>query len=91
MSEVIITFRIMPESPETNLEDLQKKCEELISKVGEVGKVEIKPIAFGLKELDIYAVMDESKGSPDALEEELSNLDGVNRAEIADVRRTMDV
>ncbi len=91
MSQVVITFKIMPESPEVNMGALQKKAEEIISKVGEVGKVEIEPIAFGLKALMIYAIMDESKGSPDDVETELTGLEEVNRAEITDVRRTVDV
>jgi elongation factor 1-beta len=91
MSEVVVTFKIMPESPETNMQDLQKKCEEIISKSGEVGKVEIKPIAFGLKSLHLYVIMDESKGSPDDIEKELADLPETNSAEVIDVRRTVDV
>jgi elongation factor 1-beta len=91
MSEVVIEFKIMPESPDVDLKALQAKCEEIISKEGEVGKVEIKPIAFGLKSLNIWAIMDESKGSPDSIEKELTDLEKVSRAEIVDVRRTVDV
>jgi elongation factor 1-beta len=91
MSEVIIHFRIMPESPDTDLNDLQKKCEEIISRAGEVGKVEIIPIAFGLKSVNIHAIMDESKGSPDEIEKDLNDLKETSSAEIVDVRRTLDI
>ena len=91
MAEVVIQFKIMPESPETDIEALQKKCEAIISKVGEVGKVEIEPIAFGLKALHIYAIMNESKGSPDEIEKELNDLEETNSAEVVDVRRTVDI
>lgn len=96
MSEVVIHFKIMPESPETDLNALQKKCEELISKIGEVGKVEIIPIAFGLQSINIYAIMDEkkmeeSKGILDEVEKELNDLKDANSAEVVDVRRTMDI
>lgn len=91
MSEVIVQFKIMPESPETDLDALQKKCEVILSKAGEIGKVETIPIAFGLKSLNIYVIMDESKGSPDEAEKELNELKETNSAEVVDVRRTMDV
>ncbi|MBN1923258.1 MAG: elongation factor 1-beta [Nanoarchaeota archaeon] len=91
MAQVVITFKIMPESPDVDLTALQSKAESIISKAGEVGKVEIEPIAFGLKALKIFAIMDESKGSPDNIENELSSLENVSRAEVIDVRRTVDV
>ena len=91
MSEVIISFRIMPESTDTDMEKLRERAETIISKAGEIGKVEIQPVAFGLKAIIIHEVMDESKGSPDNVEEELNQLEEVNRAEIIDVRRTVDI
>jgi len=39
--------------------------------------------------LNITFVMDEKKGSTDALEDQLRNIDGVNSAEVTDVRRSI--
>lgn len=91
MSDVIILFKVMPESPSVNLDNLKKECIEVVSKAGEVGKVEIKPVAFGLQSINLHVVCKEEEGSPDEVEEELNKLEDVNRAEIEDVRRTMDV
>lgn len=91
MAEVIIEFKIMPDSVETDMDKLKEKATEIISKAGEVGKTEIEEIAFGLKALHVFAVMDESKGSPDEIEQQLNDLDEVNSAEVVDVRRTVDV
>ena len=52
-------------------------------------KVEEEPVAFGLKALNIVFVMDEAKGSTDALEEEIKGLEGVNSVEVTDVRRAI--
>ena len=52
-------------------------------------KTEIEPIAFGLKALKIIFVMDEAKGSPDPVAEEIVQIKGVNSAEISDVRRAI--
>jgi elongation factor 1-beta len=90
MADVVVTLKIMPESPETNLADIEAKSKEFVTSFGgEVGKVEEVPVAFGLKALNILFVMDENKGSTDALEEQISGVEGVNSVDVTDVRRTI--
>ncbi|VVB75243.1 Elongation factor 1-beta [Candidatus Tiddalikarchaeum anstoanum] len=89
-AQVIITFKIMPSSPEIDLKKIEKDAGKVLSKVGVIAKVETNPIAFGLKELLIYLVSDEAKGSPDEAEKELSKIKGVESVEIVDVRRTVE-
>ncbi len=90
MAQVVITFKILPESTEVNLKYLAEKATELISEFGgKVGKTEEEPIAFGIKALKLYFVMDESKGATEAVEEKISALAGVNSIEVVDVRRTI--
>ena len=90
MADVIITLKIMPQSPETDLSVIEAKAKTEIEKFGgEVGKVEQEPIAFGLKALKLIFVSDESKGGTDALEKEISMIEGVNSAEVTDVRRAI--
>ncbi len=90
MASVVVTIKIMPESPDS---DLKKIEEEAIVKIkeygGDVGKVEIEPVAFGLKAVKLIFVMDESKGGTDDLENEISGLDQVNSVETIDVRRAI--
>ncbi|MDD5133068.1 MAG: elongation factor 1-beta [Candidatus Nanoarchaeia archaeon] len=93
MAKVVITLRIMPESPEVNLEDLEKEAKQIIEGYCSPDKTEFKvsidPIAFGLKALVIIFVMDEKKGATDPLEEKIRNVPGVESAEITDVRRAI--
>ena len=90
MADVIITIKIMPDSPETDLDSLSAQAsEKILTFGGEVGKTLIEPVAFGLKSLIIMFVMDEAKGATDPLEEEISNLEGVNSCEVTDVRRAI--
>jgi len=90
MAEVILTFKIMPESPEVDLEAVKIKASEKIHEFGgEVGKTEEEPLAFGLKSLNIIFVMDEAKGSTDQLEEEIKQVEGVQSVEVTDVRRAI--
>ena len=90
MAKVIITMKVMPESPDIDLEGLQSASEQKISDWGgEVGKVLIEPVAFGLKAVVIMFIMDESKGGTDPLEEQISGITGVQSVQVTDVRRTI--
>ena len=90
MAKVIVTVKLMPESPEVDLDKVKEAAEHPIKEFGgEVGKVEIEPLAFGLKALILMFVMDESVGSTETLEETLSKLEGVKQVEVTDVRRTI--
>ena len=91
-TNAIITIRIMPESPEVDLEHIRTEAEKKINAF--VGKSqqkqhEIKPVAFGLKSLDIFFMMDEDLGSPDSVAEDIGTLEGVQSAEITNVTRAM--
>ncbi|MBI1970825.1 elongation factor 1-beta [Candidatus Woesearchaeota archaeon] len=90
MAQVIVTMKIMPESPDTDLSALEKKATHSIHEFGgQVGKVDIEPIAFGLKALKILFLMSEEKGSTDSLEQEISGHPGVNSVDVIDVRRAI--
>ena len=90
MAEVIITLKIMPNSPEIDLSKIEEEAKKKVDAFeGEVGKVEEIPVAFGLKSLNIIFVMDEQKGSTDKLEEEIEDIEGVQSVEVTDVRRAI--
>jgi len=92
MAEAIITLKIMPESPDVNLDNLELKAKEkIIHFVREDAtmKVSVEPVAFGLKAINIIFVMDEALGSPDPLAEEIEKFEDVASAEITDVRRAL--
>ncbi|MFC2133912.1 elongation factor 1-beta [Bacteroidota bacterium] len=91
MANAIVTVKIMPSSPETNLDELEAKAKEDIKNFAGEGdtKTEIEPVAFGLNALKITFVMDEAQGSPDVVSEKISEYEEVNSAEIVDVRRAL--
>ncbi len=91
MAKVIVTLKIMPKSPEIDLEKVQETALEKIKTFAGEGetKKEIEPVAFDLKALKIIFVMDESKGGTDILEEEIVSIEGVNSVEVIDVRRAI--
>ena len=91
MADVVITLNIMPESPDINLDEVKGKALEIITNFSgnDNTKVEIEPVAFGLKALKIMFVSDEDKGSTEDIEADIEKIDGVNSVEVTDVRRTL--
>ncbi|MEK6834660.1 MAG: elongation factor 1-beta [Nanoarchaeota archaeon] len=91
MADIIITLKIMPESVNIDLKELENKVVESIQEfTGETEiKKEIEPVAFGLKALKITFVMDENRGGTEELENNIAGLDGVNSVEVIDVRRAI--
>ena len=91
MAQVVITLKIMPSSPQIDLGKIEQKAKAKIVNFSQnyEMKSEQEPIAFGLKALKITFVMDENKGSTDALEEDIKGIEGVNSVETVDVRRAI--
>jgi elongation factor 1-beta len=91
MANAIITLKIMPESPDVDLDHVEAEAKKKIIAFAGEGemRVEIEPIAFGLKAVKIMFVTDEKKGGTDSLEEAIGTIDGVNSVEVIDVRRAI--
>jgi len=91
MAQVIVTLKIMPKSVEVDLNKITEQSKTKIVDFAGPGdmKIEEKPIAFGLKAVNIIFIMDESKGSTDQLEDSIAEIDGVQSVEVTDVRRAI--
>ena len=90
MAEVIVSLRIMPSSPEENLDILTDKATAFITDFkGEVHSTKQVDVAFGLKSINIIFIMDEAIGSTEKLENQISETEGVNSCEVTDVRRAL--
>lgn len=91
MAQVVVTLKIMPESPESDLNSIESKAKARILEFSENTEMRAmqEPIAFGLKAIKIIFVMEESKGSTDSLEEDIKEIEGVNSVEAIDVRRAI--
>lgn len=91
MADVIVTLNIMPDSPDVDLKKIEEGSLAKIKAFSGLDnhKIELIPVAFGLKALKIMFVMAEDKGSTDILEEQITAIEGVNSVEVTDVRRTI--
>ena len=90
MAQVVISLRIMPSSPDSNLKKIEDSATLLIKEFGgEVGRVNVEPVAFGLSSISLMFVMDEAIGSTEELETQVSEIEDVASVEVTDVRRTI--
>jgi elongation factor 1-beta len=91
MGQAIVTLKLMPTSPDVDLEKMHEDAMVKITAFAGEGdtRKEIEPIAFGLKALKITFVLDEEKGGTDDLETDLNTVEGVQSVEVADVRRAL--
>ncbi|MFA5797811.1 MAG: elongation factor 1-beta [Candidatus Woesearchaeota archaeon] len=89
MGTAIVTLRIMPESPDIDLKEIETQALEKISTFADERqkKVDVQPVAFGLKSINITFLIDESRGGTDTLEAEIETITGVQSVECIDVRR----
>jgi len=84
-----IKIKIMPTSPEVNLEEIKNNAKALIEeKEGKNCRFEEEPIAFGLKAVMTFFEWPEEK-ELEELEEKLKAMPNVNSAEIIDIRRLL--
>jgi elongation factor 1-beta len=85
MGSVAVIVRVMPESPEVNLEQLKIALKHKLPGIQEIRE---EPIGFGLKALKLVAVVSDAGGQTDAIEKSLAGVNGVERAEIVEVTLT---
>jgi translation elongation factor aEF-1 beta len=82
-----IKIKIMPSSPEVNLEEIENITKEIVEKEGGFNrKYEIEPIAFGLKAIVAFFEWPEEK-EIEYLEEKLRNIENVQSVQTIDMRK----
>lgn len=88
MSDVAAILKVMPESPEIDLEALKETIKNTID-ADSFEKIEEEPIGFGLIALNVTIVVDDGEGGTEPAEEALAALDEIQSVEVTDVRRLM--
>lgn len=89
MGVVAVKIKIMPSSPEINIEELKDRIKKFLEE-RDVKKpqFEIQPIAFGLKALIAMFGWPEEKGL-EGLEEAMGKIQDVNSVDLLDIRRAV--
>ncbi len=88
MGTVLVKIKMMPSSPETNLEEIKSNVKEMLEEEANNISFEIQPIAFGLKALIVLFAWPEEK-ELESFQESLEKIEGVNSVEVIDMRRAI--
>jgi len=85
MAKAIITFKLMPESVDVDLEPIKEKALEIAKEAGSIGQMQskIEPVAFGLKAILVLAMYEVEGSEFDAIAAKMGELEGVQSAEVA--------
>jgi elongation factor 1-beta len=86
MGIAAVKIRIMPSSPDTDLEEIKNEARKLIEDKGKNCQFEEEPVAFGLIALIAFFAWPEEE-ELEALEEKLRTIEEVNSIQVIDMRR----
>lgn len=84
---VVVKMKIMPESIDTDFEGIKEKIKKLHGDIVNVHSMELKPIAFGLKALEVNLLFYDKQGGMDDIQEKIQAIEGVSDAEVIDLNR----
>ncbi len=89
MGNAIVKIKMMPTSPEVNLEKVEGDAKKLLEEKGarNIG-FEQEPIAFGLKAVYATFMWPEEK-ELEELEEKFRKIENVQSSEVVDMRRAI--
>lgn len=89
MGIAAVKIKIMPTSPDTDLEKIKDEAKSLIEDMGGKNcKFEEEPIAFGLKAIIAFFAWPEEK-ELEELENSLNDIEDVNSVQVIDIRRAL--
>jgi elongation factor 1-beta len=89
MGVVAVKIKIMPDSPEIDIKEVEENVKTLIEKQGVKNpQFEIEPIAFGLKAIIVMFGWPEEK-ELEELEEKLRKIRNVSSVQLIDIRRAI--
>ena len=77
MGEVALKYRLMPESPDSDIDGIIAAIPDILPSDGNLGAYEVKPFAFGLNAIMIAIVGIDREGFATEVEDGLSNLNGI--------------
>ncbi|RLG15430.1 MAG: elongation factor 1-beta [Candidatus Nanohalarchaeota archaeon] len=78
-SNVLATFRVMPESADIDLALVESRIREL--DIGDIKEMKQEDIAFGLKQLTVLVLMADEGGLLEKIEGKIRDVEGVQDAE----------
>lgn len=87
MGKVAAVIKVMPESPEVDLDALQERLERSLPEGAKINGFERDDVAFGLVALLPTVLVPDEAGGTEAVEEAFAGVDGVESVSVENVGR----
>ncbi|WP_135534112.1 MULTISPECIES: elongation factor 1-beta [Halostella] len=87
MGKVAAKIKVMPQSPDVDLDELQERLENSLPEGAKINGVERDEVAFGLVALYPTVIVPDDAGGTEAVEEAFSNVDDVESVGVENVGR----
>ena len=91
MGEVIGLIRVMPVEvlEDSQLDKMIEDIKAIVKPPAKIGSIQIKPVAFGLKGLNVTILVPDDAGGLDPIAETILKVKNVDSAEVTDVGRAL--
>ncbi|MFB6102679.1 MAG: elongation factor 1-beta [Haloplanus sp.] len=87
MGKVAAKMKVMPQSPDIDLDDLQEQLEASLPEGAKINGFERDEVAFGLVALLPTVIVPDDAGGTEAVEESFGGVDGVESVSVENVGR----
>ena len=87
MGKVAANMKIMPQSPEIDLDELQERLEASLPEGAQINGFERDDVAFGLVALLPTVIVPDDAGGTEVVEDAFADVEGVESVSVEDVGR----
>ncbi|WP_207589180.1 elongation factor 1-beta [Halomontanus rarus] len=87
MGKVAAKLKVMPQSPDIDLDALQERLESSLPEGAKINGVEREEVAFGLVALYPTVIVPDDAGGTETVEESFSDVEGVESVAVENVGR----
>lgn len=87
MGKVAAAIKVMPNSPEVDLDELQEQLEQSLPEGAKINGFERDEVAFGLVALIPTVLVPDEAGGTEAVEEAFSEVENVESVSVENVGR----
>ena len=87
MGKVAAKIKVMPNSPDIDLDALQERLEESLPEGAQISRIDREDVAFGLVALLPTVIVPDDAGGTEAVEESFAGVEGVESVSVENVGR----
>jgi len=87
MGKVAASIKVMPQSPDVDLDELEERLEQAVPEGVKINGFDREDVAFGLVAVLPTVIVPDGAGGTEAVEEAFQNVDGVESVESQNVTR----